>query len=182
MLKGKIIYLEGVSSSGKTTLAKTLQAKLPTPFFLLAGDTFWFMAPEPGLFENDLIFTKIDSITINTIKLFSDLGIDVIVDIVPVSMSNSMGKFVETLYQYPVLYVNVTCPLEELRRRERARGDRKIGMGESQLIWIASEDTYDIIVDTYKSSTEECADKIIEMLNYSDEFNAFKNLWRRLNE
>lgn len=176
MPKGKIIYLEGVSGAGKTTLARALQTRLPEPFFWLAGDMFWNMAPPPNTFGLDVIFPKIESTIINTIKLYSELDIGVIVDIVPVRMSNSMEKFVEALHECPVLYVNVTCPLEELRRREKER-NRQIGASESDLIWIASPSTYDITVDTNANTSEECADKIIEMLNYPEKFKAFENLW-----
>ena len=137
MKQGRIIFLEGVSSSGKTTLAKALQARLPEPFFWLAGDTIWTMAPEKFKNDMEVIFPKIDAATIHTIKLFSDLGIDVIVDMVPVIKSNK--KFANMLRKCPVLYVNVTCPPEELRRRERERGDRQIGLGESQLAGLSPE-------------------------------------------
>jgi len=162
MKKGRIIFFEGVSSSGKTTLAKALQARLPEPFFWLAGDTIWEMAPEKFKNDMEVIFPKIDAATINTIKLFSDLGIDAIVDMVPVIKSNR--KFADMLRKRPVLYVNVTCPLEELRRREQARGDRQVGLGESQLAGLSPQRTYDIIVDTHNSTIEECADRIMKML------------------
>ena len=162
MKKGRIIFFEGVSSSGKTTLAKALQARLPEPFFWLAGDTIWEMAPEKFKNDMEVIFPKIDAATINTIKLFSDLGIDAIVDMVPVIKSNR--KFAKMLRQCPVLYVNVTCPPEELRRREQARGDRQVGLGESQLAGLSPQRTYDIIVDTHNSTIEECADRIMKML------------------
>ena len=103
-----------------------------------------------------------------------------IVDIAPVRMSNSMEKFVEALNEYPILYVNVTCPLEELRRREKER-DRQIGSSESDLKWIASQCTYDITVDTHANTSEECANKIIEVCNYPEKFKAFKNLWLQYN-
>jgi len=163
MKKGRVIFLEGVSSAGKTTLAKTLQARLPEPFFWLAGDTIWTMAPEKFKHDPETIFPKIDVATINTIKLFSKLGIDVIVDIVPVIKSNK--RFAKMLRKRPVLYVNVTCPLEELRRREQERGDRQVGLGESQLAGLSPPGKYDVTVDTHNNSCEECADQIIEMLN-----------------
>jgi len=168
MKKGRIIFLEGVSSSGKTTLAKTLQARLPVPFFWLAGDTIWTMAPEKFKLDMEVIFPKIDAATINTIKLFSDLGIDAIVDMVPVIKSNK--KFADMLRKRPVLYVNVTCPLEELRRREQERGDRQIGLGESQLAGLSPPGKYDIIVDTHNSTCEECADQIIGKMNCLGKF------------
>ena len=40
MEKGKIIFLKGVSSSGKTTLAKSLQEQLNEPFYWPAADSF----------------------------------------------------------------------------------------------------------------------------------------------
>jgi chloramphenicol 3-O phosphotransferase len=175
MKKGRIIYLEGVSSSGKTTLARTLQERLLEPFFLLSGDMFWEMGPNNGIkpiiYENNVIFPKIDLITRNTLKLFSDLGIDFIIDFVPVR-----GSFVKVLCGSPVLYVNVFCPIEELRRREKERGNRQLGLAESQLDEMFPQDKYDITVNTFTNTKEECADKIIELLNYPDKFISFKNI------
>lgn len=177
MRKGRIIYLEGVSSSGKTTLARTLQVRLPEPFFWLAGDIFWDMAPPPKTFENNVIFPKVESATQNTLKLFPDLGIDVIIDFVPVGMSYLINNFIKDPYEFPVLYVNVTCPMEELRRREKERGDRQIGLAESQLAQLNTQGMYDITVDTFSNSPEECADKIIRMLDNPEKFMALKKLW-----
>ena len=175
MSKGKIIYLEGVSSSGKTTLARTLQTRLPEPFFLFSGDMFWEMGPNNGIkpinYDNDVLFPKIDLVTQNTLKLFSDIGIDFIIDFVPVR-----GNFVKILYESPVLYVNVYCPIDELRRREKERENCHIGLAESQLKDMFPQDKYDITVDTFNNTPEECADKIIELLNCPDKFISFKKL------
>ena len=160
MEKGKIIYLEGVSRSGKTTLAKTLQARLNEPYFLLSGDMFWEIAPEKFRNNMDVIFPKIDAITPYTMKLFSDLGVDTIIDMVPVR-----GGFIKALYNCPVLYVKVSCSLEELRHREKNRSDRQIGLAESQIETLFSNDKYDIVVDTSIDTADECADKIIELLS-----------------
>ena len=43
---------------------------------------------------------------------------------------------------------------------------RYIGRAEKQLQRMKPQDTYDIIVDTFNISTEECADRIIELLDY----------------
>ena len=100
------------------------------------------------------------------------VNIDFIIDFVPVR-----GSFVKLLYESPVLYVNVFCPIEELRRREKERGDRSIGLWESQLDEMFPQDKYDITVDTFAHTPEECADKIIELLETPEKHTAFKTLW-----
>jgi len=86
-------------------------------------------------------------------------------------------EYVELFHDHPVLFVLVTCPLEELRRREKERGDRIIGQAEEQLLELMPQSMYDITVDTYTNTSEECADKIIEMLDNIEKCTAFKNLW-----
>jgi len=150
----------------ENNLGEGIAGAVAGTFFLACGDTIWSMAPEQFKGDMEVIFPKIDAATINTIKLFSKLGIDVIVDIVPVIKSNR--KFAKMLRKCPVIYINVTCPLEELRRREQERGDRPIGLGESQLAGLSPQEVYDITVDTYSSTTEECADRIIAVLNHKN--------------
>jgi chloramphenicol 3-O phosphotransferase len=178
MEKGKIIFLNGVSSSGKTTLAKKLRTQLSEPFYWLSFDAFIDMSPT-HFWEAD--FDKFYKETLsafhNTVKLFSDMGINVIVDHVLVKMVKALEECVNMLHDYPVLFVHVTCPVEELRRREKERGDRHIGMGESQLETLEPRDTYDITVDTYNNSIEECVNKIIESLHFPEKIAAFKILW-----
>ena len=180
MEKGKIIFLNGVSSSGKTTLAKSLQERLTEPLFWLAADTFIDMVPEkynnpdkPGAMP---VCLKAIAMTHHTIKFFSDMGVNVVVEHI-FHYKEWVDECVELLHEYPILLVHVTCPIEELRRREKERGNRDIGRAEIQLQRGYSLDTYDITVDTHNNSTEECADKIIEMLDYPEKFTAFKTLW-----
>ena len=184
MQKGKIIFLNGVSSSGKTTLSKALQAKLTKPFYLLSNDAFADMSPEK--------FWDIDARTTydtalkamyHSIKAFSDIGINTIVDDVLLNDDkfDRLTECVELLYEYNVLFVHVICSnLDELRRREKERGDRDVGQGEGQLAELNPQDTYDITVDTFNNTKEECADKIIGALADSKNFMAFKTLWEQM--
>jgi len=180
MKKGKIIFLNGVSSAGKSTLAKTLQDKLAEPFYLLANDAFADMAPEKFWnIDASATYDRALKGMYHSIKTFSNIGINVIADDVLLKDDNydRLAECVNLLHDYPLLFVHVTCPdLEELRRREKERGDRDIGQGESQLAILNPQDTYDITVDMHNNSKEECADAIIELLNYPEKFRAFKNL------
>ena len=85
-----------------------------------------------------------------------------------------------SLHSYPVLFDHVTCNLDELRRRERERGDRQTGSTESMLSTLVPHNTYDMTLDTYNFSTEECANMIVDKLIGFDEFTAFRTLWVRM--
>jgi len=189
MKKGKIIFLNGTTSSGKSTLAKILQERLDTPFYLLTLDNFYIIGP--GKFiqsdPNQTVSTALTGFN-HTIKTFSDIGIDVIVDHVLLEGDakeytatglDNLGECVTLLHEHDVLFVHVTCPLEELRRREIERGDRNVGDAEKLLARLCPKDTYDIVVDTFKDTKEECADKIIGLLEKTEEHTAFKILWKQ---
>jgi len=182
MPKGKIIFLNGVSSSGKTTLAKTLQDRLSVPFYLLANDIFTDEPVCPEKFvdiDADKTYQRALTGMYYAVRAFSDAGINTIVDDVLLKEDGyaRLNQCVELLHDYPVLFVHVTCPIEELRRREEKRDDRWVGMGESQLDILTPQDNYDITVDTYNNTKEDCADKIIELLNHPEKFTAFKSIW-----
>ena len=183
--KGKIIFLNGVSSAGKSTLAKTLQNRLSEPFYVLANDTFCYMSPDKFI-DMDVSTTYQTALRgmYHAVKAFSDAGINTIVDDVLLKEDgyDRLKQCVELFHDCPALFVHVTCSsLEELRRREKERGDRGIGQGESQLTELTPQDTYDITVDTHGNSNEECADKIIELLGCPEKFSAFKALWPQIN-
>ena len=181
--QGEIIFLNGVSSAGKTTLSKTLQHKLATPYYWLAEDVFRDMTPEK--FDNE-DSEENEQAWINTIfgmyhtaRMYSDLGMNIIIDTVT-DDDLFLDKAVALLHDYPTLFVHVTCPLEEMQRREKERGDRIIGLAEEQQPLLCPLDnTYDITVDTHNNTYEECADKVMELLDCSGSFSAFKRLWLR---
>ena len=174
MEKGKIIFLNGVSSSGKTTLAKTLQERLIEPFYWLNVDTFINMSHEK-YFSDRTIVNKAVSILPHTIKTFSNAGLNTIIDHVLLKIDNLMEECVELLHEYPVLFVHVTCSLEENLRRAKERGSSSEVI-EWQLSNLIPQEPYDLTVDT---ATEECADIIIERLDSPDNFTAFKTLWEQ---
>jgi len=176
--KGKIIILNGTSSAGKTTLAKTLQNRLNEPFLFLDNDSFIDTSTnEKFLGYFNVLLRHELPILHDIIKTFSDRGLNVLYESA-FDKTTVMEKCVDLLHEYPVLFVHVTCPLEELRNREKKRGDRNIGLAEAIIpILNPRDNTYDMVVDTYKNSKEECADMIIDMLNCPEKFSAFKTLW-----
>ena len=192
MKKGKIIFLNGVSSAGKTTLAKVLQSRLAEPFYLISRDVFCEMEPKKFL-EINLDKTRGTALTglHHNIKTLSDIGINVIVDHVLLKEQGSaynitglsnMEECVSLLHGHDVLFVLVVCPLDEQQRREQLRGDRRIGQGESQLPRLSPQDTYDITADTFHEPIEICADRIIDLLDCPERHTAFQTLWSQIQQ
>lgn len=68
------------------------------------------------------------------------------------------------MQNYPVLLVGVHCPIEELDRREAARGDRNPGQARGQLDFVHQREIYDIEVDTHKDGVAACAARVSEEL------------------
>ena len=132
--------------------------------------------------EDDEVIKTIQAMY-RTIKTFSDMGLHTVVDDVFSVSQELLEECVDILHDYPVLFVHVTCSLEELRRREKERGDRTIGQAEEQLsILLPLDNTYDVTVDTHMDTKEKCADKIIERLDCHNNDTAFKILWKQRNK
>jgi chloramphenicol 3-O phosphotransferase len=63
-----------------------------------------------------------------------------------------------------VFAVGVTCPLDILEARERARGDRVLGRARGLADVAHSFCTYDVTVDTGATSTDACVATILEAI------------------
>jgi len=81
----------------------------------------------------------------------------------------------QTLGPVEALFVKVHCPVEDLERRELARGDRPVGRARFQSEFIHSHGAYDIEVDTSKMSADTAAKFIWDQIT-STEAKAFKRL------
>lgn len=99
----------------------------------------------------------------HTIKLYSDMRLNVSVDHVILNQDDGMEQklfelCLKELKGYPITLVKVICSLEELKKREINRGDREIGNAERQIKQgLYPLQGYDVIVDTSVISLAECA-------------------------
>ncbi|MBM6617734.1 chloramphenicol phosphotransferase CPT family protein [Bacillus suaedaesalsae] len=180
MKKGTIILLNGVSSSGKSTLSKQLTNLLPD-FFHLSGDDYDLVIEKMEDRVNErLIPVPTEYFIHRTIAMFSDKGINLIVDQI-LHNDETFVDCLEVLHHYPVLFVGVHCPLDELSRREKERGDRKIGQAVFQLEYVHQQkEEYDIEVNTKVNTVEECAELIVKQLEkpmngFSKTYSTHKN-------
>lgn len=168
MEKGRIIFLNGVTSSGKTTIVEALQARKDVFFYVVANDLFEEMIGEQYLRENYWKYLgEVIIMMYHTAKLFSDMGKNVIIDGILVEREGvepHYARLLDILKDNPLDVVEVYCPLEICRERNIARGDRYESQSEEQAALMAKDIRYSMRVDTGVSSPEECADQIIRKL------------------
>ncbi len=179
MEEGKIIFLNGTSSSGKSSLATKIQEISEEKFYHVQLDTFCDMVHEK-FFDNDFVNTENSAAHTmhNFILYLCKSGENLIVDtVIENHHENGLKECVELLHDMPIVFVKVNCPLHELERRELERGDREIGQAKYQLSNMNFNDIYDLEVNTYENSIEECARSIENKLKFQNEENAFKKIY-----
>jgi chloramphenicol 3-O phosphotransferase len=184
------VFLNGTSSSGKTSISTELINQKEILFYHLSIDDFFrnyfdfinnkFPDIEPTKEVNigQIVFDPINSVYYATIKLFSEMGLNVIVDTV-IDNDKRFNGYLDLLFDYPTLFVGVICSKEELTRREQIRGDREIGLANSQYDKIYSFNEYDLEVNTEELSPTECAEKILSFIKSDQNYSAFKKLSKR---
>lgn len=158
MSPGKIIYLNGVSSSGKSSIAIELQKRLPENFFHLQLDDFIHMLPRTD--DIDMFYRMVSGMN-RSIAAMSEEQNNLIVDNVLVDKA-WMDQTLELLGGRYVLFVGLSCPLEELERREQKRGKRRQGFARAQIKNIHLGKIYDIELDTHALSVEQCVEKVLD--------------------
>ena len=173
---GSVIYLNGTSSAGKTTLAQALLDALGEPYLYLSINLFdeipsrkqikRGLVPDIRYFE--MGFAK-------CIAALAGSGNNVIVDdiIAPPQHLPAGQEFdaldllrhrVKILSPYDVLFVKVFCPLDELERREVERGDRTIGLARNQYEQVHRYAVYDVEVDTSAEAPEDASARVLKVL------------------
>lgn len=181
----QIIYLNGPSSSGKTTLAKALQHAFEEPFLHVGVDKIIGWMPEKvndwtgG--EAPLGYSwkksqdeagnpiqelqagpyaqKIGATFRGVILALAKMGHHIIIDDVSFGKSQ-VDEWKETLKHFRVLWVGVNAPLSVLERREKERGNRILGSARGQFHKVHVDITYDLEIDTHETSLRENTEKI----------------------
>ena len=168
--KGRIIFLNGVTSSGKTSIVEALQERDDVFFYVVANDLFQEMVGDKYLRENYWKYlSEVIIMMYHTAKLYSDMGKNVLVDGILVEREEIKPHYqqmLEILKDNPLDVVEVYCPLEICRQRNIIRGDRYETQSEEQHQLMARNIRYSVRVDTSKNSSAECAEMIVRELFY----------------
>ena len=165
MQKGSIIYLNGVTSSGKTSIVESLRQQ---------GCNFYYLSDD--IFEDNIIDMEYEDprywtalaeavfLMHKTARLFSDHGKTVIIDSMLLENEAFAPHYQQVLdiYEgYPLRMVEIYCPLEICRQRNLLRGDRHETQSEEQAAVMAQNVKYDLHLDTSLLSPAQCAVQII---------------------
>ncbi len=158
---GQIVILNGTSSSGKSSIAASLQLQLDQPYFHFAIDRFRLMGAGKNWSADE--FAVVLQRTImgfhRAVAGFAAAGNNVIVDYV-MGERWRLADCVATFAPFDVVLVGLQCPLEELERRERERGNRPIGLAAFQFPIVHDNMRYDIELDTLENDPAACAAQI----------------------
>lgn len=156
---GKIIILNGTSSSGKTTLSKAIQQQSANIFLHFSLDAFWNMTPS-NISANSVNFPMMKLAMAKSIYALAQTGHNLVVDTI-FCADKTYQELQRELSDINFSLVKVDCPLPELKNREQLRGNRPIGLAQKQLSSIHKNVVYDLTVDTFKYTSEQCAEYIL---------------------
>jgi chloramphenicol 3-O phosphotransferase len=166
----QVIVLNGGSSSGKSGIARCLQAVLPDPWLTLGVDTLIRAmpvssgGPATGIeltSDGEVIvgpeFRTLEAAWIEGIAAMAQAGARIILDEVFLGDSASQQRWKTGLGLPQVLWIGVRCESAVAEAREIARGDRVNGMAASQAGVVHQGVVYDLQVDTTRAEALDCA-------------------------
>ena len=187
MQETSVIFLNGASSSGKTTLGRALQQTLDRPYFYFSSDQLVEAKILPDINravpEGEQAWQIIRPHFFDgfhrCIAALAGAGNPLIVEHV-LEFQTWLDDCVRLLAPFDVFFVGVHCPLPELERRERHRGNRAIGEGRSHLLdGVHTWSAYDFEVDTSLRTPKENAKLIAAALANKSKPSIFRQMYTK---
>lgn len=199
-----LIFFNGCSSSGKSTIIKAFQFKADNPWLSVGIDTFWAMMPAnyimygprshdgfyyvPGRdgqgptmeVKNGEFGMQVMHAIPQVINTMADNGLNLLIDEV-VLEEDLLRGYVKHLADQKVYFVWVHCDLQTLEEREILRGNRGQGLARMQMKIVPTLDwPYDLTVDTTNASPFETAEQVMNFIKKNpnpESFQILKNRW-----
>ena len=168
--KGKVIWLTGLSGSGKSTIADALESRLHNMgvhSYILDGDNI------RGGLNKDLGFTEADRVenirrTAEVARLMVDAGLVVITAFIsPFRSERDMARGLFEQGEFAEVFLDVTLDVAESRDpkglyRKARRGELPHFTGIDSPY--EAPESADLRIDTSERSVEECVDLLLELL------------------
>lgn len=175
MPRARVVLINGVGSVGKSSTARELQRIAAAPFLYVSMDQFvdmvparLFGSPEGLLFEpgedggrpsiaisTGASFERVMAGMRQAIAAMADHGNNLIVD--EVFWNGEEQEYRRLLRNHKLHMVGLFAPLDEIEERERARGDRAIGLARWQFDRVHRGVEYDLKIDMSAAGAAEAA-------------------------
>jgi len=184
MQNNKIIIINGTSSAGKTSLATSIQNMADDCYYYLQMDRFHSMLPKKyrnydnvpltetvkkGFYFDENKYFRLGEYARNVnndifhvLKTLAERKRNVLVDIVMFELEDQ--KQISTLLKdYDCYIIRIFCEVNELNRREQARGDRFLGHAEKQIPIIDTEYN-DLVLNSTNTSPDKLAEELLDFV------------------
>jgi chloramphenicol 3-O phosphotransferase len=174
--RGRVLILNGGSSSGKTTLARILQSALPEPWLLLGIDLFiWALPPDMvngpgGLSIRDGVITRGEPFMSlyagyrNAVATVAHSGVNVLLDDLTLDGVVDQQRWDESLRDLDVCWIGVRCAPDLAAEREARRGSRPSGIARVQAESVHQGVRYEVEVDTGVLDPSDAMNAIAEAM------------------
>jgi chloramphenicol 3-O phosphotransferase len=147
-----VIFLHGASSSGKSTLARAIRERAEVPFWHYSIDHLRDsgVLPSERIARGDFAWREMRSSFFEgfhrSIGSFADAGNNLIIEHI-LDTGGWRKTLAGILAPHDVLFVGLHVPLDELERREAARGDRPVGSAAADYHSVHAGLRYDLELD-----------------------------------
>jgi chloramphenicol 3-O phosphotransferase len=147
-----IIFLHGASSSGKSTLARALQARIDQPFWHYSIDHLRDsgVLPMARFKGGDFAWAESRAAFFDgfhhSVAAFADAGNNIILEHI-LEAPGWIDVLRRLLAPHRVLFVGLHTSLSALKQREQLRGDRPVGSAEADFQAIHKGLSYDLEID-----------------------------------
>ena len=180
----RVVVLTGVSSAGKSSLARTMQGQSKRDWLHVSLDQFismipngreiapeWFRVEDQGeptgppeiSFTNGPRGAQLMQSMRDFVAAAASRGLDVIVD--DVCTLSEVNDYRSQLSSHDLTVVRVDVGLETAEQREQARGDRMIGLARQQFGRIHQGIVFDLAVRNDDGGLDACAAAILAVVD-----------------
>lgn len=204
MSLGTVVFFNGASSSGKSSIVRALKIADNKRNWLSTGtDEIIQMSPgrcigfDPSAKEGWFFKSRKDNdgntlveievgpfawqmylISAEIAKACATIGKYLLIDEVLLENYDKeiLKIYTKTLADFDTYFVAIKCSLPAILEREKLRGNRSIGLARAQYQSVHKKPRfYDLEIDTTEATPFQCAKKVIEMVENTKP-NSFKKL------